>query len=515
MVEMISLFKDLISKDNLIRAWDHVRYDAENDFAPDCLDYDDIGANLKEVIKTIHNKLSSNNYQALPVKDVDVPKSSLAVRPGSVPEIEDRLVSYAIINVIAPKIDEKISKNVYSFRVRKDYRTSKKGLFEEREDIPYLKKKTLQRIALIEDWFYEWPAFYEVSKYLYEEEGYKFLSVSDVSSYYENINHEILRDHLLSYLIDEQKTVNLLMDVLNGWVWRSGKLRKLGRGIPQGNDASSFLGNIFLMPLDEKFEEYSKSNDIKYIRYMDDVKIFSKSEDVARDVLFTMNKALRDLYLNVQGFKTQIHKGEEIEEELFPKGMDALNATIDAMGKVELTPEEKSGFEKKLKTHFARIYRKRKWGKHEWRLFSRLLTGFKLVGSEAAVGRCISEIRSNPDAGINAKIISYLRLFPTNERVINELGKFLLSKINKFDYQEAHLFLLYRYLEVIPVEVLDYMYKVAFDEGKHWFNRCAAFVAIGSTKLGYKTLDKLRKFYDEETNADVKRAISLCLIQTH
>ncbi|GAJ20569.1 unnamed protein product, partial [marine sediment metagenome] len=30
------LYKKIVSEDNLIRAWDHVRYDAINDFAHDC-----------------------------------------------------------------------------------------------------------------------------------------------------------------------------------------------------------------------------------------------------------------------------------------------------------------------------------------------------------------------------------------------------------------------------------------------------------------------------------------------
>jgi len=512
-------YKKVISGDNLILAWDHVRYDARDDFAPDCFGYDDVGSNIDELIKMIHERLSSDNYQASPLKYVDVPKSTLAVRPGSVPEIEDRLVGYAIINIIAPKIDNKMSKNVYSFRVKKGYKTSKSGMFVEREEIPYLKKETLRKIAIIEDWFYEWPVFYKVTKRMYEKEGYKFLSVSDVSSYFENINHELLRDRLRELLLPkEQKTVNLLMEILDRWVWKSGMLRRLGQGIPQGNDVSSFLGNIFLMPLDEKFDEYSKNHDIKYIRYMDDIRIFSKSEEVAREVLFIMNNALRDLYLNIQGWKTQIHENKDIEKEFFPAGMEELNETIDAINdaiqKGKLTSKIRKGFEKELKRHFGKISRKRKWGKHDLRLFSRLLTGFMMIESKAAVKRCLAVMRQNPDARMNAKIISYLKLFPDEKRIIKSVAEFLLSDINKFEYQEAHLFLLYRYLDEIPDNLLSYMHTVAFDEEKNWFNRSAALVTIGSTKLNSRVLNKLKTLYKKETNTDVKRAISLCLVQS-
>ena len=514
-----TFYKKILSKDNLIRAWDHVRYDTINDFAPDCFGYDDVGANINELIKIIHDGLSSDNYQALPLKHVDVPKSTLAVRPGSVPEIEDRLVSYAIMNIIAPKIDKEISDTVYSFRVKKDYEESKSGLFEERKEIPYLKKKTLRRIALIEDWFYEWHEFHEVSKRLYEEEGYDFLSISDVSSYFENIHHELLREQLLGLLPNEQKVVNLLMEILDRWVWKSGTLRRLGRGIAQGNDVSSFLGNLFLMPLDERFEEYSKTHDIKYIRYVDDIKIFSKSEDVAREVLFVMNNALRDLYLNVQGSKTQILKGKEIEKELVPPGMEELNEIIHNIEnaiekyKDKLSSQIKKVFENELKSIFKEHLEEKDWGKLEQRLFSRLLTGFKYIESRAAVERCFTEIRENPDAGMNARIISYLKLFPNDENISKSVADFLLSDINKFEYQEAHLFLLFRYLNKIPEELFDHMYNIVFDEEKNWFNRSAALVAMGSTKLSSKILKELRSLYEKESNTDVKRVIALCLSQ--
>ncbi len=517
MVRKNSLYKRVISKDNLIHAWDNVRYDSTNDFAPDCIGYDDIGANINELIKSIYNRLSSNSYQALPLKYVDVPKSTFAVRPGSIPEIEDRLVSYAILNVIAPIIDKKISDSVYSFRVKKDYKESRKGLFEERKEIPYLKKKTLRISMPIEDWFYEWPAFYEISKRLYELEGYNFLTISDVSAYFENIDHELLKTHLLLLLPNDEKTINLLMEILERWVWKSGTLRRLQKGIPQGNDVSSFLGNVFLMPLDEKFEEYSKTHDIIYTRYMDDIRIFSKSEEVAKDVLFVMNNCLRDLGLNIQGYKVQILKGKEIEKELFPPGMDELNKTIENINNAiqhgKLSTTSRKQYEKEVNEHFKKLSRKRKWEKNDWRLFSRVLTGFKLLKSKKAIKKCLSIIETNPEFRINTKIINYFTIFPDNDEIIHHLTDFLLSPLNKFDLQEAHMFFLFRYMDKIPTELFIYMYKVAFDERKNWFNRCAALVAIGSLKLDAKVLGKLRNLYDKESNTDIRRAIALCMVQ--
>jgi len=89
----------------------------------------------------------------------------------------------------------------------------------------------------------------------------------------------------------------------------------------------------------------------------------------------------------------------------------------------------------------------------------------------------------------------------------------LLSSTEKFDYQVAQLFLLYRYLDEIPKEAFDLMESTVFDNNKNWFNRCAALIAIGSTKIDSEMLKKLKNLYNEESNIDVKRAIALCLVQ--
>ena len=271
------------------------------------------------------------------------------------------------------------------------------------------------------------------------------------------------------------------------------------------------------MPLDDVLEEYSKSHDIKYIRYMDDVKVFSKSLDTAQEVLLLMNKTLRDWYLNIQGSKTELLDGEKIGKKIFPPGMDELNVTIEKINeevqKGKISPAQRKDFEQELKKYLQKISKKRNWGKHDWSLFSRLLTGFRIIESPQLVGKCLKVIEKTPDERINTKIMKYLCIFPSNKGIINGINKFLLSSTEKFDYQVAQLFLLYRYLDEIPKEAFDLMESTVFDNNKNWFNRCAALIAMGSTKIDSEMLKKLKNLYNEESNIDVKRAIALCLVQ--
>ena len=57
--------------------------------------------------------------------------------------------------------------------------------------------------------------------------------------------------------------------------------------------------------------------------------------------------------MNVQGSKTQIFENKDIETELFPPGMEELNATIDnindALQKDKISFQAKKDFKKELK----------------------------------------------------------------------------------------------------------------------------------------------------------------------
>lgn len=297
-----TLYKKLFDLELLKRAWHLSRADARTDFIFDCYRYNDFAFNLENNLKSILHSLKTGTYHPKPLLKIDVPKSSLTVRPGSVPEIEDRIVTFAIIYLIAPILDKELPDTVYSYRLKA--KPDRDNIFEDKEvlEFTFLKKKTIQkRIQIIEPWYEQWPKFDTAVRYSYEEEGYNYLSVSDISAYFENIHLDILRDKLLKYLPNEQKLVNLLISILEFWTWRTHEGKNLGRGLSQGNTVSSFLANIYLLPLDRAFKTFSKKHDVKYFRYMDDVKILSKEENVARSVIFKMNEVLRDIHLNIQG----------------------------------------------------------------------------------------------------------------------------------------------------------------------------------------------------------------------
>lgn len=512
-----SLFKKLCDINILRRAWHLSRSESRNDFILDSFRYSDFAFNLEENLRSISIALEKDQYQSKPILTIDVPKSTLSVRPGCVTSIEDRIVLFSIIYLIASKLDKKLPENVYSYRLKK--KKDSKSLFKDLEilQFPFLKRKTIQkRVSLIEPWYGQWPKFVEKTIYAFEKEGYKFLTISDISAYFENINISILRDNLIDHLKGEQKIINFLYSLLEDWTWPTMRGLKIRRGIPQGSEAISFLGNIYLLPLDEEFKKFTKKRDIKYFRYMDDVKIFSKEEDVAREALFVMNDVLRKIHLNIQGSKTAILKGEEIKEELFDQRMENVNKIIiNIQNNLEMTSDKRNEYIRGLQREYNAIRNKNKIIKDkDLRLYRRLITGFTLLKSSHMVNNVLKQLPMNPDERLIRSASRCFKYFPqSNKKISNALMSFLKSPINLFPYQEAYIISIFRDLRTVPNDVIEYSRKCLRLKSKHWYVRVQSALLLANLNLHPNSLESIKRLYEKESNIELKRALIKCLCQ--
>ena len=509
------LHNKLLSLDLLKRAWHLARNDSRTDFIYDSYRYNDYAFRLEDNLKGLLLKIEGGTYRPQPLLEIDIPKSTLAVRPGTAVEIEDRIVLFAILCLIAPILDKKLPPTVYSYRLKD--KPDKQNLFKDTEilDFPFLKKNTIQtRLQIFEPWYGQWPKFLEESQYAFETEDYKFLSVSDISAYFENIHLEILRDILLRYLPREQKIINMLLGIYENWVSETPDGRCLGRGLPQGNSGSSFLANIYLLPLDQEFMKFSRTHDIRYFRYMDDVKIFSKDEVTARQVIFEMNRMLRSLHLNMQGSKTNILRDDEIRDEIGDDRLTRVNEYIKSFQGKKLADVERKNYVTQLTSEYRKIKaRKYALKDKDFRLFRRLITAFTLLRNGKLVNRLLLEIQRNPDYRLMASAMRYFRVLPNKWVISSKLLEFLRSPENLFAQQEALMIMSLRYMRDYPGELINYVKKIYRSKRKHWYIRSQALLLLSQILLPEKFLSKLREEYDQEINIEVKRAMVAPLCQ--
>lgn len=271
---------------NLEVALKRLRQDIRDDWFPDFLEFKDLFDNKNYFLNQLSKYLDSNKlYEPSPALHFDIPKPGFTIRYSSETNLVDRLMYQACVDYIGPQLDTIHSGSVYSHRVNTDW--SNKYFFKYAVD--------------------EWNKFLTDAKIELDKDKNEVLLITDLSNYFESISIKDLIN-TLNFQIDNlqldvkntknfKKVSSQLHQLLNKWCQPDTK-----RGIPQNRDASSFLSNIFLNPVDDSMLKAGH----KYFRYMDDIRIVCKDKFEARKALKTLVNELRKKGLNVNSKKTQI-----------------------------------------------------------------------------------------------------------------------------------------------------------------------------------------------------------------
>src|SRR4030042_6171635 len=81
--------------------------------------------------------------------------------------------------------------------------------------------------------------------------------------------------------------------------------------------------------MDIELLKLQKKGLIRYVRYVDDIKVFAKDRKTARSVIFMINRILRCLHLNMQTSKTEIFEGEDVRRRLYDERVEQVTKIID------------------------------------------------------------------------------------------------------------------------------------------------------------------------------------------
>ena len=445
------LFKELCSPAVMKVGWHLAQADSRDDFVTDPLGHADFAANLTDRLTHLVEQIQNNRYRPRHLLTVDVPKSGLSVRPGNVLPIEEAALLHAIIYLLAPLLDNKLDKAVYSYRLHPNWKKKVKkreSIFREGDvEIPFLKRRTVRSISPFEAWYERWPEFERDAAQACTKEGYTHLTKTDITAYFENIDLRLLETEIRSLLKrEENKLILLLFRLLEGWTRDTSTGTPVGRGIPQGNEVSSFLGNVYLIPLDRELKRFCSEREAKWFRYVDDVKVFTKSEHDAREAVFVINEALRSLHLNLQGSKTQILSGKSLEDELDNSELDRVEAAFKSVQKLDpkrrdnakgITKELSSlsplasRFTSKLPESVTNLSGK------DNRLYRRLMTVYGWCRRVRFRKSALTAMKELPDLRILSKTLTYLAQleYKTHDESLDQVLSMLEGGELPFPYQ--------------------------------------------------------------------------------
>ena len=412
------LFSELSKPDIMKVGWQLAHGDSRDDFVRDPVSHADYAFNLPSRLEFLIEQIRSHRYRPSYLIEVDVPKSGLSVRPGNVLPIEEASILHAATYLLAPRLDKKLDSSVYSYRLHPKWKkkaTQGRSLFQE-VDVPFLNKKIIQSVSPFEAWYERWPAFENDARQAYLSGEYTHLTKTDIFSFFEHIDLQRLHDLLQSLLkTREEKLLQLIFTILSGWTRVSNAGMPINRGIPQGNDVSSFLGNIFLIPLDQALSKFCRKRGGRWFRYVDDVKVYTNSEQHAKEVIYEINKVLRQMHLNLQGGKTEILSGTELAKEHDNTKIDKVNEVFANISSKKNSDKKITKELKKISPYFSSFTRGlpnsvRNLEGKENKLFRRLLATYGIAGrSRKGLNDTVyAAIRELPDIRVLRSCLNYL-----------------------------------------------------------------------------------------------------------
>ena len=138
---------------------------------------------------------------------------------------------------------------------------------------------------------------------------YHYIFRSDIKSYYESIDFEVLMGIIEQY-VDDPILIALLKKALARTECRGGLYTfYANKGLAMGSPLSPLLGAVMLLPLDLAMANHGgKIKDIFYARYMDDWIVLTKTKTALRKVIKKTHQIMANLKLRVHPTKTYIGK---------------------------------------------------------------------------------------------------------------------------------------------------------------------------------------------------------------
>jgi hypothetical protein len=470
---------------DLAKAFRRVESDRRDDPFPDVVGYRDYKRSLNENLQALRGRIADwGKYQAGLPWLIDLPKRGFTLRPGNVPLIDDRIAYQAIADLYVPHFTPE--PNVYSYR-------------SAGNDADHM---FLFGVQL-------WVAFQDkVAEYCHE---YPYMVETDITAYFDHISHRLMISRITDLFgkalhPDQLQTTTVMLRRM--WDrWNVGFMKSFG--IPQINDASSFMSNLYLDELDK----WLASRHFAYLRYVDDIRVFSASEPQGRRALAELIVKLREMGLHVAAGKTKIKKTEAVLQEL-TKGRDHVR---EIQSDIESADPERMGLAaQKLEELFLQLVNDA--AQFDDRLFRFCVNRFKRlyatnVGSDAhdrVIREVLRRLESMPES--TDVFVDYLSMFPDESFIQAETLGFLEGSYNIYPWQEMLLLeLLIRsnLTEQHRAHAIQYANAIIRSE-RHAACKAKAYVLLGKNGT-YADRRDIRSHYDQEGRESVKRSIVVAI----
>ena len=290
----MSLMEAVVDQANLERAWKNVKANRGAP-GPDGITIAEFPGWFRVHWPTIRQQLLDGTYRPGPVRRKVIDKPDGGQRFLGIPNVLDRLIQQAIVQVLTPIFDPHFSESSFGFRPGRSAHGA---------------AKQVQRTIRC---------------------GHRFAADIDLSKFFDRVQHDVLMARV-ARRVNDKLLLRLIGRYLRAGVMVEGVLQPTAVGAPQGGPLSPILSNILLDDLDKELERRG----LPFVRYADDFAVFAKSPRAAQRIMTSVTRYLTDkLRLVVNQEKSRVVTSEEFEylSFAFVKSRATINVAAKSIHK--------------------------------------------------------------------------------------------------------------------------------------------------------------------------------------
>lgn len=334
--------KSILNTKTMIKVWrKEVRQKMREQGVKDMYDYYDFNYNIERNSEVLYNLVINGEYRPSTPLIYSLEKKYGVSRHMVIPSPSDSLLLQILSNKMSPHIfGNRPSQNAYFSRDRSSVTKS-------------WKTDTSYGI-----WIYQWI---KMQKKIYHfQKIFKYIVVTDIADYYDNIDFTLLRQNLLRLIAEPEVLVNLTMKIVEYLSWRPYYSHNSGRILPTANlDSIRLLAFSNLFHIDGILDSETDSN---FVRWMDDIAFGVNDKEEGKRILSLISDKLKINGFSLNLSKTNILSSQvAIKEFMFKENeeIDNLKKTI-SKGRVSKTVTNKA---KKMWSSIISNQNRKNWDK--------------------------------------------------------------------------------------------------------------------------------------------------------
>jgi RNA-directed DNA polymerase len=268
-----NLMERIVDRANMETAWRNVRANRGAP-GPDGITLDQFCATFGPQWPEVRRQLLEGTYQPGPARRKSIPKpDGSGQRDLGIPNVVERLIQQAILQVLTPIFDPGFSESSFGFRPGRSAHGAAK----------------------------------QVQAHI--RAGYRHCVDMDLSKFFDRVQHDVLMARVARKVHDKRLLV-LIGRYLRAGVMVDTELQPSTEGTMQGGPLSPLLANILLDDFDKELERRGH----RFVRYADDFLVFTKTREAARRVFDSIEQYLtRKLKLVVNQQKSRIGSTNGVE----------------------------------------------------------------------------------------------------------------------------------------------------------------------------------------------------------